>query len=95
MFIAFNGPDIITSVATSATKAPVVVPSIGAAAPVLNALHTIAPPSAAIAVTPVFFSVVHDIKRAKEGAKFLSTYSFSLCLKMSLYQSQYICIHIT
>ena len=56
---------IIASVTTSVTKAPVVAPSIGAAAPELNTLPTMAPPPAPRLVTPAFFSVVHDIKRTK------------------------------
>ena len=65
MAFPFEELDIITSVATSPTKAPVVAPSIGAAAPPLNTVAAVAPPAAAIAVTPAFFIVVHDIKRTE------------------------------
>jgi len=58
---------IITSVATLPTKAPVVPPSIGAAAPPLNTVATVAPPAAAIAVTPAFFIVVHPARRITDA----------------------------
>ena len=54
----------IRPVATEPTKAPVVPPSIGAATPELNAVATVAPPAAAMAVTPAFFIVVHPKRQA-------------------------------
>ena len=54
IFVSFDLSDITTSVTTSATKAVVVAPSIGAAAPVLNAVATVAPAPAAIEVIPAF-----------------------------------------
>ena len=56
---------IVRSVTAEVTKAPVVAPAIGAIAPELNTLPTMAPPPAPRLVTPAFFSVVHDIKRTK------------------------------
>ena len=68
-FIAFFpvAPIGIASVTTSATKAVVVAPSIGAATPELNTVPASAPPPAAIAVTPAFFIVVHPIRRKADA----------------------------
>jgi len=66
MAFAFEEGDI-RPVATDPTKAPVVPPSIGAAAPPLNAVATVAPPAAAIAVTPAFFIVVHPARRITDA----------------------------
>jgi len=60
--IPFDGSEIVASVTTSATKALVVAPSIGAAAPPLNTVPASAPPPAAIEVIPAFFSVVHPTR---------------------------------
>ena len=58
----FDGSEIITSVATSPTNAPVMPPSIGAVAPELNAVATVAPAPVAREVIPAFFSVVHPTR---------------------------------
>ena len=58
---AFLG--IVASVTTSVTKAPAVAPAIGAIAPELNTLPTLAPPPAPSEVTPAFFSVVQDVRQ--------------------------------
>jgi len=62
MPFAFEEGDI-RFVPTEPTKAPVMPPTIGAATPELNTVAAVAPPPAAIAVTPAFFIVVHPIKR--------------------------------
>ena len=51
----------VTSVTTSATKALVMAPAIGAIAPPLNTVPAVAPAAAAVAVTPAFYIVVHPI----------------------------------
>jgi len=54
---------VFRSVTAEVTKAPVVAPAIGARAPELNTLPTMAPPPAPRLVTAAFFSVVHPTKQ--------------------------------
>ena len=57
-------PIEVASVTTSATKAVVVAPSIGAAAPPDKTVPAIAPVPPARPTIPAFFSVVHPTVQA-------------------------------
>ena len=56
----------VAAVTTSATKAVVVAPSIGAATPPDKTVPAVAPAPAAIPTIPAFFKVVHPIKPIDE-----------------------------